>query len=71
MKPITRAQREALLKIYRRQPELNAPDPRAGNPGRSYLEFRRTAQHNALMDCVMVPYCNMWLGIETDGYTHS
>jgi len=69
MAPLTRKQREALLNVYRRQPELNAPNPRSGNPGRSYLQFRRTAL--SLTDCVMVPYCNMWLGIETDGYTHS
>ena len=22
-------------------------------------------------DCLMINWCNMWLGIETDGYTHS
>jgi hypothetical protein len=21
--------------------------------------------------CIMVKWCNMWLGIEPDGYTHS
>lgn len=37
--------------------------------GLSYLEFRRTV--SAGFDCVMVRWCGMWLGIETDGYTHS
>lgn len=37
----------------------------------SYLSFRRMARPNAIMDCVMVPWQGMWLGIEIDGYTHS
>ena len=37
----------------------------------SYLAFRRTAYNDGIMNCVMVPWCGMWLGIETDGYTHS
>ena len=39
------------------------------NQGMSYMQFRRTVQHG--YDCVMVQWCGMWLGIETDGYTHS
>lgn len=39
--------------------------------GMSYLAFRRTACLNTIIDCVMVPWQGMWLGIETDGYTHS
>lgn len=39
------------------------------NNGMSYLQFRRSAQPG--YDCVMVFWCGMWLGIETDGYTHS
>ena len=37
--------------------------------GMSYLMFRRTVVQG--YDCIMVPWCGMWLGIETDGYTHS
>ena len=39
------------------------------NQGMSYRAFRRTVQSG--WDCVMVHWCNRWLGIETDGYTHS
>jgi len=39
------------------------------NQDMTYLQFRRTVQHG--FDCVMVQWCGMWLGIETDGYTHS
>lgn len=37
--------------------------------GMTYLQFRRTVQQG--WDCAMVHWCNMWLGIESDGYTHS
>ena len=35
----------------------------------SFPAFLRSAQSGH--DCIMVPYCEMWLGIESDGYTHS
>lgn len=35
----------------------------------TYKEFRKRIQHG--YDCIMVQWCGMWLGIETDGYTHS
>jgi hypothetical protein len=37
-----------------------------------YRQLRKQVQ--ACFDksgCVMVPWANMWLGIETDGYVHS
>jgi len=37
--------------------------------GLTYLQFRRTVVQG--LDCVMVRWCGMWLGIETDGFTHS
>ena len=37
--------------------------------GLTYLQFRRTVLPG--FDCAMVLWCNMWLGIELDGYTHS
>ena len=37
--------------------------------GLTYLQFRRTVKPG--FDCAMVQWCNMWLGIELDGYTHS
>jgi len=40
------------------------------NPqGLTYRQFRRTVEPS--FDCVIVPWCGMWLGIEADGYTHS
>ena len=39
------------------------------NQSMTYMQFRRTVQPG--YDCVMVEWCGMWLGIETDGYTHS
>jgi len=57
---LTRKQREALKKIYDRGP---LPI--------TYLQFRRTVQYAYHMDCAMVPWQGMWLGIEADGYTHS
>lgn len=35
----------------------------------TYRQFRKTVQNG--FDCLMVRWNGMWLGIETDGYTHS
>lgn len=35
----------------------------------TYGQFRRTVKQG--YDCLMVRWQGMWLGIETDGYTHS
>ena len=56
---LNKAQQRALKAIYDR--DWNKP--------KSYLAFRRTVQPGS--GCVMVEWCGMWLGIETDGYTHS
>jgi len=61
MHVFTRAQREACFKLYQRD--------WSGKPA-TYKEFRRTA-YVAFGDCVMIPWCNMLIGIEKDGYTHS
>ena len=55
---ITTDQKQAIKRIYDRQPL-----------GISYLQFRRTVQRG--YNCLMVEWCGMWLGIESDGYTHS
>jgi hypothetical protein len=58
---ITKAQRQALKRIYLR---LEFPP--------SYRAFRRTVEPTFCMDgCIMVQFAGMWLGIEVDGYTHS
>ena len=56
--------------------QLNLPQRRSlhriwqrDNQNQSYLQFRRSVQPGP--GCAMVLWCNMWLGIEPDGYTHS
>ncbi len=42
------------------------------NQNMSYKRFRKTAQPEiGSTDAIMIRWCNMWLGIEADGYTHS
>lgn len=75
----TRAQREALFRVFQRDfPSWVTPYTRASGstivkvPSFQWRKFRRSVQ--AYFDksgCVMVPWQGMWLGIETDGYTHS
>jgi hypothetical protein len=55
---LTREQRTALKKVYCRR-----------DMGMSYMQFRRTVVMG--YGCIMVQWCSMWLGIESDGYTHS
>lgn len=68
---VNRAQREALLRVYRR---AQGDDIRRSMTQREYMAFtyrafRRTVQPGP--GCIMVPYASMWLGIEPDGHTHS
>lgn len=56
---ITREQRKALYKVYCRDSN--------GSP--TYRAFRRRVVQG--FDCLMIQWCGMWLGIESDGYTHS
>jgi len=80
----TKAQRKALKAVYDRGPIFATHQPNgivnpqpAGNSAQedlrmSYREFRRLAQPTFGMDgAIVVPWCGMWLAIETDGYTHS
>ena len=80
MKPLTRQQREALKRVYDRMPIFEYIDHQTHNIISSgaandrpitYRQFRRMAVTPSYDDCIMVPWCNMWLGIEPDGYTHS
>lgn len=70
---LTRPQREALLRVYRRVLEADRPAMNAQQYiAFTYLKFRRTVQPTIGCDgCIMVPFAGMWLGIERDGYTHS
>tara|TARA_B100000949_G_scaffold98978_1_gene88472 strand:+ start:212 stop:412 length:201 start_codon:yes stop_codon:yes gene_type:complete len=62
----TRKQREALYRVYSRP--VNGT---TRTDLRGYRSFRRLAAYDALMGCVMIHWCGMWLGIEADGHTHS
>jgi hypothetical protein len=57
MTKLNKAQQQALLRVWKR------------NPNGSYMDLRRRVQPG--WDCVMVQAGSIWLGIETDGYTHS
>ncbi len=63
---LTRAQREALKVLY-----LRTVEPGKSPSVRGYRTFRRRANYSHLNDCLMVRFCGMICGIETDGYTHS
>lgn len=57
----TKAQRGALLRLLQRT-----------NFKESYRQFRKRAQ--ATIGCggaIVVRWCDMWIVIESDGYTHS
>ena len=58
MVKLTRAQRVSLHRKWLQ-----------GSQNMTYRAFRKTVQPG--WDCVMLEWCGMWLGIETDGYTHS
>lgn len=58
---LTDKQRDALKILYHRDK----------NGAANFLEFIKPAHESNLMGCVMVPWCGMQVGIETDGYTHS
>jgi hypothetical protein len=76
----TRAQREALFKVFQREfPSWISPNRRRRSdtgeivpvPTTQYRKFLAKRQPFFGGDCVMIPYAGMWLGIEKDGYTHS
>jgi len=59
---LTKPQRHALYRKYQQTPQV-AP---------SYRDLRRRALPTIGCDgAVALPYCGMWLCIESDGYTHS
>lgn len=59
----TRAQREALFRVFQRDYPTLAPK------SVSYRTFRKTVLPGP--GCIMIHWAGMWLGIEPDGYTHS
>lgn len=69
----TKSQRQAIKRVFDRQPlfagERGALLHHGSERVMTYREFRKTVV--STFDCIMLPWCGMWLGIETDGYTHS
>jgi hypothetical protein len=73
----TRAQREALFRVFQRDfPSWVTPTKRYQTtsclvdvPSIQYRRFRAKVQPGP--GCIMLPWAGMWLGIEPDGYTHS
>ena len=62
---LNKAQRRSVFRVWQRTCE----DGYLG--AIPYREFRRANVEPGFFDCVMVRFCNMWLGVELDGYTHS
>jgi hypothetical protein len=69
---ITRAQREAIFRIYERERTSRLPSGVFAHQDEfeSYRSFRRKV-FLAFGDCLMVTLPCITLGIEADGYTHS
>jgi len=75
----TRAQREALFRVFQRDfPNWISPGKRRSKytentivpvPTIQWRRFRATVRPGP--GCIMLPWAGMWLGIEVDGYTHS
>jgi len=67
---LTRPQREALYGLYKR--EYFNPNSGGWNIFRpNYMNFRRSVQGTFMDGCVMKDMGWAWVGIETDGYTHT
>jgi hypothetical protein len=83
---LTKKQRKAVFRVFQRDfPGWLTPTtrvvsacPHCGQsiettvfkvPSKQYRRFRKTVVPGP--GCVMLPWQNMWLGIEPDGYTHS
>ena len=69
----TRAQREAIEQLFQRT--YGGPRPEhpinAAMYWRAYREFRKTAIPAIGINCIMIPWCGMLVGIELDGDTHT
>lgn len=61
-KRLTRDQVDAVYRLWERSPD----------GARSYLEFRRRVNEPyGIRDYAYIEWCNMYVGIEADGYTHT
>jgi hypothetical protein len=83
MRPSTRAQRVTFKEVFDRTPLYAGVSPRDGvspmafnnydaEPGRADLTYRQFRKMIVVcFDCACIPWCGMWLAVETDGYVHS
>jgi hypothetical protein len=61
VRKITKVQQQSLLRKWKQNDQ-----------GLTYRQFRKTVQECFGNDSyIVVPWCGMVLGIETDGHTHS
>ena len=56
---MNKAEQQAVKRLWERKGE-----------GMTFLQFRRSVRWS-LNQCWMVQWAGMWIGIESDGYTHS
>ena len=66
---LTKQQRVALKCVFDRGPIYLTERDARHDIRQSYRQFRRAVVPG--FDCIMVPWCGMWLGVERDGHTHS
>ncbi len=74
MTPTTKPQRQAIKRVFDRCPLDANCDRLKSNSALtpiSYRQYRAMARPVIFDDSIMVNWCNMWLGIEPDGHTHS
>lgn len=57
---LTKQQQQVLVKLWKRH-----------SGGLSYRQLRRTVRPELYGSAVMLRWCDMWIGIEPDGYAHS
>ena len=61
-----------MVKLTKKQKTKLAIKWKQDNQGMTYLQFRRSVEPSiGCDDAIMVKWCGMWLGIETDGYSHA
>lgn len=69
---LNKAQLRALKRVFDRGPVwAQSPAGSCVKYQMTFMQFRRSVQGYPGGDCVLVHWCNMWLGIEKDGYCHS
>jgi hypothetical protein len=68
---LNKAQQRALAKVHERKYPIPEYTKAKAQWLRGYRAFRRLVRYDSLLNCAMVPWLGMVLGIEEDGSTHS